>query len=130
MPGTTPQGIGRAAGGVGRGFSSCAIAPAPARVAGSVGVCRLRPRRVFKSPAMTGRFQASGVTRDGAGSAVAGVTVTLYAEGGGPLAWMVSDGAGAYLFDYVGVGSVFVRAWKAGSPDLAGTTLVFAPVSV
>lgn len=84
----------------------------------------------FSSPKFYGSFTASGVTKDSTGSALGDCTVDLFSESGAWLARAQSDGSGNYGFGRIGVGTVFVRAFKAGTPDLVGTTLVFAPVPV
>jgi len=84
----------------------------------------------FSSPKFYGSFTASGVTKDSTGAALSDCTVDLFSESEAWLARTVSDGSGNYTFTGVGVGTVFVRAYKPGAPDLAGTTLVFAPVAV
>lgn len=70
------------------------------------------------------RFGLSGVTRDGNGAALAGVTVDLFASGSNIwLARTVSDGSGNYAFTGVGFGTVFIIAYLAGSPEVAGSSV-------
>ncbi len=67
----------------------------------------------------------SGVTKDSTGAALAGVTVKLYRTSDDALmATTTSDGSGNYSFANVGLGEAYyVTAYKAGSPDVAGTTV-------
>lgn len=93
------------------------------------GVPRRNP--IFTATIFTGNFGISGVTKDSAGVALPGVSVAVYSQSQQFLAETVSDGAGAYSFTNIGVGSVFVVAYLAGAPDVAGTTVNnIAPVQV
>lgn len=79
----------------------------------------------LKAPQFFGSFLISGVTRDSAGSPFGGCVVDLFLTAEDTLvASTVSDGSGAYSFSLSGNSQTyFVRAYKAGSPDVAGTSL-------
>lgn len=70
------------------------------------------------------RLWISGVTKDSTGIPLAGVLVSLFLTIGQILLeQVISDGNGNYAFSSVGLGETyFVVAYKAGSPDVAGTT--------
>lgn len=84
----------------------------------------MRRRPLFKSLQFTGSYTVSGVTRDSTGATLAGCTISLFnANSSVLMATTVSDGAGAYSFA-VGLNQpVFLVAYKAGAPDVAGTTI-------
>lgn len=68
----------------------------------------------------------SGVTKDSTGAALASCTVDLYRTI--DKTWqqtVVSDGSGNYVFSPVnnGNGPFYIVAYKAGAPDVAGTTV-------
>lgn len=92
----------------------------------------LRARGVGVGPFMAGRLPLSaavlrifGVTRDGAGIALAGCTVHLFRTSDDvEVGETVSDGAGNYEFRSVSAAAAhYVVAYKPGSPDRAGTTV-------
>lgn len=65
-----------------------------------------------------------GVTKDSTGAILAGATVRLYRTATDVLVdSTVSDGVGVYEFRVGLSQSYYVVAYKAGSPDLAGTTV-------
>lgn len=66
----------------------------------------------------------SGVTKDSTGVALASCNVSLYRTSDGAfMESVVSDGSGNYSFSTVGLAqNYYVLAYKAGSPDVAGTT--------
>lgn len=83
----------------------------------------------FTRPA---RYTVSGVTRTSTGAVLANCTVTLYeTESGAVRASTISDANGDYAFDVTGNGvdeygaalTFSVRAYLAGAPDVAGTTV-------
>lgn len=79
----------------------------------------------FRSNRFRGAFAISGVTRDSTGVALGNCEVDLFHSASDVLVLRgVSDGAGNYSF-VIGNNSDFyyVRAYKAGAPDLAGTTI-------
>ena len=81
---------------------------------------------VFKSPALRGlAWSLSGFTRDSGGSALGGATVQLfYTSNDMPAGEVVSDGStGAYSFAVGPANTYYAVAYKAGSPDVAGTTV-------
>jgi hypothetical protein len=70
-------------------------------------------------------WRISGVTRDKDGNALASCRVELFeTQSDAVLYSTTSDAAGAFSFSVpTGGWSWFLRAYKAGSPDLAGTTV-------
>jgi hypothetical protein len=84
----------------------------------------------FNQPA---RYRISGITRDKDGVALANCTVDVHETESGTLRGSVVSGAdGGYSLDVVGTGvdpesgialTFFVKAYKAGAPDVAGTTV-------
>lgn len=70
-------------------------------------------------------LRISGVTRDSAGAALAACTVKLFRTRDNVFVTQkISDESGNYSFDNVSVGEQFYTvAYKAGSPDVAGTSL-------
>lgn len=66
----------------------------------------------------------AGVTKDSAGTALGGCTVQLFRTSDDSFrSEVVSDGAGNYrLFPDV-TGPFYIVAYKAGAPDVAGTTV-------
>lgn len=67
----------------------------------------------------------SGITRDSAGAALGNCAVNLFqTEGNLFVASTVSDASGNYSFSVPGNSSTsFIVSYKAGSPDVSGTTL-------
>jgi hypothetical protein len=65
------------------------------------------------------------VTKDSAGAALAGCTVQLFQTADDVVVGeTVSDGAGAYSFTMARAqGPFYVVAYKAGAPDVAGTSV-------
>lgn len=80
-------------------------------------------RSRFRSPLMLGRFGVSGITRNAAGVALAGVTVDVYSESRVWIDRTVSDGSGAFAFTNLGVGRVFLIATKEDVPEVTGTSV-------
>ena len=70
-------------------------------------------------------WRISGVTRDKDGNALASCRVELFeTESDALLYSTTSDGSGAFSFSVpTGGWNWWLRAYKAGSPDLAGTTV-------
>ena len=66
----------------------------------------------------------SGVTKDSTGAPLANCVVTLYRTANDVcVEEITSDGSGNYAFSPVGLGQLYyIVAYKAGSPDVAGTT--------
>lgn len=71
------------------------------------------------------RWLLTGVTRDSTGSALGVCTVNLFTTFDGLLrATTVSDATGAFGFSLPTNGwACYIVAYKAGSPDVAGTTV-------
>jgi hypothetical protein len=80
---------------------------------------------LLKKPTFFGSFSLSGVTRDSAGVALGNCVVDLFLNSEDTLvATTTSDGSGNYSFTLSGNSATyFVRAYKAGSPDVAGTSV-------
>jgi len=73
------------------------------------------------------RYRVVGVTRNSTGVALASCAVEIFETGSGLLRGAtVSDADGNYSLEVTGSGAgltFFVVAYKAGSPDVAGTTV-------
>jgi hypothetical protein len=82
-------------------------------------------RNLFRSPKFsTSNTKISGVTRDSANAPVANCRVELFMTFNDmPLLTTTSDGSGNYNFDNPGSGPFYIIAYKAGSPDVSGTTV-------
>lgn len=81
---------------------------------------------LFKAPTFTGSFTISGVTRDSNGVPLAACSVDLFKTDAFDtwIAQTTSDGSGNYSFTLgSNSGYFWLRAYKPGSPDVAGTTL-------
>ena len=85
----------------------------------------LRSTPNLKAPQFFGSFSLSGVTRNSSGVALGNCVVDLFLNSEDTLvATTVSDGSGNYRFTLSGNSQTyFVRAYKAGSPDVAGTSV-------
>lgn len=114
------RGAGRA-GNQGRG-----VLAIPGLRLSSTLVGRTGPRgRPFRSrPFSTTSVSITGVTRDSTGAVLASCVVQLFRTVDDAIQLeTASDGSGAFVF-YPGVGGPFyLVAYKAGAPDLAGTTV-------
>lgn len=64
----------------------------------------------------------AGVSRDATGTPLANARVSL-CQGNVIINTVTSDGGGNYAFNNPGSGPFFIVAYKAGSPDVAGTTV-------
>jgi hypothetical protein len=65
-----------------------------------------------------------GITKDSAGAALAACTVDLFRTSDDmKVGTAVSDGAGNYEVYSYDAGPFYVVAYKAGAPDVAGTTV-------
>ena len=93
---------------------------------------RVRTAKRVRSPTLlpqypkahTGTFTLSGVTRDSAGSVLASAVVKVFGTKDDLLkAQTTSDGSGNYSVTLGDNQSVYVVAYKAGSPDVSGTSL-------
>lgn len=80
---------------------------------------------LLKAPEFKGTFTISGVSRDSGGVALGACTVDLYLTAEKTLvATTTSDGSGNYSFTVPGNSqNFFVRAYKSGAPDVAGTSV-------
>jgi len=90
---------------------------------------------LFRSPVMSGvNWSISGITKDSTGSVLGSCRVELYFTANDiPLSGIISDATtGAYTFNCSpNAGNYYAVAYKAGSPDVAGTTVnTLAPVAV
>lgn len=78
----------------------------------------------YRSIGGRANFAITGVTRDSNGSILASCTVELFQTGGDiPTMRTTSDASGNFSFSNPGSGPFYLVAYKAGSPDVAGTTL-------
>jgi hypothetical protein len=77
-------------------------------------------------------FRLSGVTRNNQGIPVDAVTVELFLTSTDTLQLRtVSNAAGEFAFDVMPPGLYYIVAYKAGSPDIAGTTVnTLTPIAV
>lgn len=65
-----------------------------------------------------------GVSRDSTGAILGGCVIDLFVSGSDQLiAATVSDVSGVFSFGNPGTGPFYIVAYKAGSPDVAGTTV-------
>ena len=89
------------------------------------GVRRPSAKMAFRStPFSTSNTVVSGVTKNSSGAALAGCDVDLLVTGGDfVVARTTSDASGNYRFNNPGSGPFYIVAYKAGSPDVAGTTV-------
>ncbi len=79
---------------------------------------------VYRSPGGRANLSIAGVSRDSTGAALAGCTIHLMLTGPDILAQVTtSDAAGNFAFSNPGSGPFYIVAYKAGSPDVAGTTV-------
>ena len=79
----------------------------------------------FRSKSFSSRqLTIAGVTKDSSGVALASCTVQLFRTSDDAfLSDVVSDFAGNYLFYPLETGPFYIVAYKAGAPDVAGTTV-------
>ena len=87
---------------------------------------------IYRSPGGYANFRISGVTRNSSGTALGACRVELYPTGRDTaIAETTSDASGNFFFDMPGTGSFYMVAYKAGSPDVMGTTVnTLYPVAV
>ena len=73
----------------------------------------------------TPRIIITGITKDSGGAPIGGCTVKLYRTSDDVMVLStISDGSGNYTFAPVNRGvQYYVVAYKAGAPDVSGTTL-------
>lgn len=86
---------------------------------------RFLASRTFRSaPFSTKNETLSGVTKDSTGSALGACVVQLFRTPSDALvSEITSDASGNYNFDNPGSGPFYIVAYKAGAPDVAGTTV-------
>jgi len=82
-------------------------------------------KRQFRSrPLSTLSAYITGITKDSAGVALGDCTVQLFRTWNDAyLGETISDGAGAYSIAAPGSAPFYLVAYKAGAPDVAGTTV-------
>lgn len=82
------------------------------------------PLMAANLPLPTAKFSITGTTKDSTGAALASCALELFrTTDDTPQIRSISDGSGAYSFS-VGQGQTYyIVAYKAGSPDVAGTTV-------
>ena len=105
---------GQAARGRTGGRSACAIPGA-----------RFLRGHPFRSPWFSTKNETiSGITKDSTGSALGSCMVQLFRTPSDQFVGeMLSDASGNYSFDNPGSGPFYIVAYKAGAPDVAGTTV-------
>lgn len=112
-----------------RGFAPGASQGRPTPLCGplaALGSGRSGIIRFYRVPKANKQFLLSGVTRDNTGVILGGVTVDLYTELDKTcIASTVSDATtGTYSFSVPSNGwPLFLRIYKTGSPDVAGTSV-------
>jgi hypothetical protein len=87
---------------------------------------RFLQARTFRSTPFSTRGPATvtGVTKDSTGASLAACTVTLFCtNNNAPQSSTVSDGSGNYTLTANVSGPYYVVAYKAGAPDVEGTTV-------
>ena len=87
---------------------------------------------IYRSPGGVANFSISGITRDSAGASLANCRVELFVTARDvSIAETVSGSFGSFAFDMPGTGPFYLIAYKAGGPDVAGTTVnTIMPVEV
>lgn len=97
------------------------------RLMGAVGGKRRVPAFLVaeKRPFTTTILRIVGVTKDSTGAPLAGCTVDLFRTIDNVMIdSVVSDASGNYVFTSAGTQfSYYIVAYKAGAPDVAGTTV-------
>lgn len=99
--------------------------PGRPNVLGHPALGRLRSGRPFQSlPFHSVGRTITGTTKDSTGNALAGCTVDLFTTVDDvKIATCISDAAGFYAFDATAAGPYYLVAYKAGAPDVAGTSV-------
>ena len=77
---------------------------------------------VYRSPGGFCNTALTGISRDSTGAALGACRVELW-QGNVIKDGVLSDAAGAFTFLNPGSGPFYIIAYKAGSPDVAGTTI-------
>lgn len=82
-------------------------------------------RLVFRSPKFsTINPRITGITKDSTGAVLGSCVVQLFRTVDDRFMFeAVSDGVGAYELTALGSGPFYIVAYKAGAPDVAGTTV-------
>lgn len=86
----------------------------------------------FQTPKFYGSFNITGVTRDSTGVALGSCSIDLFESATDiRVANTISDGSGNFSFVLGNnSGTYYIVAYKAGAPDLAGTSVnTLAPVA-
>lgn len=79
---------------------------------------------VYRSPGAYVNYSITGVTKDSTGAVLPNCKVELFITARDvAIAERVSDASGNFAFDMPGTGPFYIVAYKAGSPDVAGTTV-------
>ena len=79
---------------------------------------------VYRSPGGWANWEIVGVSRNSAGVALASCVIELFESGSDlVIARTVSAANGAFTLSNPGTGPFYLVAYKAGSPDVAGTTV-------
>lgn len=91
---------------------------------GAKAFARIFRRSLFGSSTPT-QFFISGVTKDSSGVPIGSCQVKLFRTSDDLLMRTTTSDptTGTYSFDAVGSANMYVVAYKAGSPDVAGTTV-------
>lgn len=78
---------------------------------------------VYRSPGVRANTSIIGVTRDSAGSPIGPCAVNLFNAADVLVRAIPTDASGNFTFEQPGSGPFYIVAYKAGSPDIAGTTV-------
>lgn len=106
-------------------FSGVGPASSPARWTGPNYGNNWEPEFNSAKSKFRGFFSISGITKDSTGTPIASCDVELFETGSEKfLNRTTSDGSGNYSFVVPSnSGNFWVRAYKVGAPDVAGTTI-------
>ena len=78
----------------------------------------------FRSPGAFVNFRITGITKDATGAALPSCRVELYLTAMDvSIQEAISDETGSFSFNMPGTGPFYIVAYKAGLPDVAGTTV-------
>lgn len=79
---------------------------------------------IFRSLGIVKNNTLSGVTKDSTGAVLSFCRVEIFLTGSDtPVMEMASDASGVFSFYNPGSGPFYIVAYKAGAPDVAGTTV-------
>lgn len=105
----------------------CAASPVPRRAfaLGEGGKFSGASGKPFRSPKFsTINPRITGITKDSTGAVLGSCVVQLFRTVDDRFMFeAVSDGVGAYELTALGSGPFYIVAYKAGAPDVAGTTV-------